>query len=925
MTSDNPKSAADAEPDAVPRAPADAGVDPLLDRIDGLLRDVLAEEAPPAGPLPQGRDALAGLLAELRDALVERDHTIEKMAARSESLMRAQADALVRSAETIDELETTKQRLADARLVAERAAEDNYRLAATVFENTNDGVLVFSEQRCIACNENAVRLLGGAREDIIDAWPAAFEVALCSGGEDGSASLRDAFECLTADKPVVVEALFPGGAGGEFWAEVTLGAFGIDNRQQSVVVVRDITTRKQFENELQRRRDFLRNILNAVPDQLAVTRDDQTLVLANNAFCEFVGQDRADVIGRKITDVLGPQSCQGFRDCDEQALEAGEFSCEHDRTLPNGERAVLSVKRSVFGDEQGDRYIVSTSRDITEDRLREERLRLLASVFNGASEGVAILTTEGAICEANPAFLTMTGATPRDVAGGMLGQLLNFAAGDAAGVLRDVALGRSWSGKACASHPTHGDRQVWVSLSPSLESKQRFIALVSDITELEEAQEMLRSQARSDILTGLPNRRWFRDHLQQLLDDPADPEQSVTVCFLDLDNFKHVNDTSGHAAGDMLLRGVGERIQRMMGPDAFLSRFGGDEFAMILTEPRHQPPRLLDTLKELLNEFRRPFHLEGTEATVGLSIGLVSSVKGKGEVGDMMRQADIAMYAAKSAGKNGVRVFSPEMEDGVNTRHQVQTRLRQALRGGEITLCFQPKVCAATRKPIGCEALARWRTPEGKLIPPSEFVPIAEQTGLIVPFGELVFRTAAEQARDWAACGREPSVAVNVSPHQLRHPGFVSSLQDVLAETSARAEWFELEITECAMMEDVDHAVEVIDSLAALGFNVAVDDFGTGYSSLSYLKHFRLHTLKIDLTFIRDVTTDWQSQAVVRSVVSLGAGLGLNVVAEGVETAEQAELLSEIGCTTLQGYYFGKPMTADDYVDWLDAQARTSV
>ena len=295
-----------------------------------------------------------------------------------------------------------------------------------------------------------------------------------------------------------------------------------------------------------------------------------------------------------------------------------------------------------------------------------------------------------------------------------------------------------------------------------------------------------------------------------------------------------------------------------------------------------------------------------------------------------MCNADIAIYAAKSAGKNRVRVFTPEMQDGVTMRHQVQTKLRRALADGDIRLWYQPKVCADSRQSMGCEALVRWRTKDGKFVPPSEFIPIAEQTGLIVMLGELVFQLAAEQACEWAALGIPPCIAVNISPHQLRHPRFADQLQATLDATGAKAEWFELEITEHAMMDDVDHAISVIEELACLGFRVAIDDFGTGYSSLSYLKCFQIHTLKIDLSFVRDVTHDPPSTAIVRSIVSLGAGLGLTVVAEGVETPEQASLLAEIGCNVLQGYHIGKPMTPEDYLAWLNAHesarsCRTSI
>ncbi|MEZ6106698.1 MAG: EAL domain-containing protein [Pirellulaceae bacterium] len=463
-------------------------------------------------------------------------------------------------------------------------------------------------------------------------------------------------------------------------------------------------------------------------------------------------------------------------------------------------------------------------------------------------------------------------------------------------------------------------------MSPSSETElqsTRVIALVSDITELEVTQSKLRKQALYDGLTGLANRRLFREHLQLLVSEC--PDLPFAVCFLDLDDFKHVNDSAGHNAGDLLLQGVARRIEEVLGSHAFVARFGGDEFAVTLPGGGSDSTAIQDKIDELLIAFREPFNILGTEAVVGLSIGVTHYPLDGSDADTLMCNADIAMYAAKSAGKNQTRTFVPEMQVKANTRHQVQARLRRAIDMGELCVWFQPKVDAATRRPVGCEALVRWITPDGKMVSPAEFIPVAEQTGLIGPLGITVFRLAAQQAKQWADLGHEPAIAVNVSPAQLRHPRFIEQLTDLLEETGTQASWFELEITENAMMSDVAHATAIIDQLAELGFRVAIDDFGTGYSSLSYLTTFNIHTLKIDLSFVREMTHDAQSNAVVRSIISLGNGLGLKLVAEGVETEAQAKLLTEAGCTLLQGYLFGKPMPAEDYWSWYLERMRESV
>ncbi len=901
----------------------------LLDRVDLLLQVVSHElDEQCSGSAENLLNVAAATLSELRQELADRDLQLAKVSKQSEALASAQADAIVHSVEIIDELERTKEHLSDARFAAVEAAKDTQRLADTVFESSHDSVLVLNDGECVACNDNALQLFECGRSEIIGKWPVAFNHAHYEDGTSASSDLRNSYDHVATQRATSVEVLLQNKEDGSLWVEITMSAFSMKDSGHALVVVRDVTARKQFETDLRRHRDFLDNIINAVPDQLSVKAADHTLVLANDAFCSAHGFHRDDVLGMDVNSLLPDELGKRLGEVENQLLSTGEGkTTEHEFCKPNGDQSIVSVNRSLFEDgTSGDQYLVATSRDITDDRLREDRLRLLASVFNGASEGVAILSPNGQIREANPAFLTMVSAAQPPV-GRMLHDSLQFEIAHFDTIVRQVSKGNSWSGKASVCGEDQGGRSYWVSLSPSMdtdEEPKRIITLVSDITELEKTQEKLKRQALYDNLTGLPNRLHFREYLQRLIDEQGSSESGITICFLDLDDFKHVNDSAGHVTGDQLLKAVGKRIKRIIGEDAFVARFGGDEFAIIFTESLQSSQKLTETLEELLVAFRESFKLFDVEAVVGLSIGVTSFPEHASDVGTLMCNADIAMYASKTAGKNRLRIFSAEMQDGVNTRHQVETKLRRALKEGEISLCYQPKVYAATRKPTGCEALARWRTPDGNYIPPSEFIPIAEQTGLILPLGELVFHRAAKQACEWFAAGLSPAIAVNVSPHQLRHPRYVDQLQETLAETGAHAEWFELEITECAMMDDVDHAIKVIDELSSLGFQIAVDDFGTGYSSLSYLKNFQINTLKIDLSFVRDVSHDSQSKAIVRSIVSLGLGLGLTVVAEGVETEEQATILTEAGCAVLQGYHIGMPMPAEDYQQWLLSYAHNS-
>ncbi len=547
---------------------------------------------------------------------------------------------------------------------------------------------------------------------------------------------------------------------------------------------------------------------------------------------------------------------------------------------------------------------------------KNDGFQLIANALHSLSEGAAIVNLEGDIQYSNAALLSLTTESEHATPGRSLVEVLQLELADFPRLLGQAAAGIPWSGRVQAN--SHQTRTFWLSLSCSaaLDATTPSVVFVTDISdENSDTEKRLREQAMHDKLTGLPNRRYFYEHLDRLLDELQFTGIGADVCFIDLDDFKHVNDYTGHANGDLLLKAIGERIQAVFGPESFVSRFGGDEFAAVLVDRNSQ--HSMEPYESLRQALREPFPLSEAEAQMTVSIGVTRFPEHGTDIESLMSGADAAMYAAKSLGKNQVVLFSEQLQDEIAARKQVRSKLRQALDDGEIELWFQPKVDARSGKHVGCEALARWRTPAGEYIPPSRFVPVAEQTGLISPLGNKVFQLAAQQAYRWRQAGIDAHIAVNVSPHQMRHPRFVQQLQQILHETQAEPSWFELEITENAVMEEVAHAVRIMNELGQMGFRIAIDDFGTGYSSLSYLKTFNIHTLKIDLSFVRDLIRDHHSDAIVRSIISLGSGLDLTLVAEGVETSEQAGFLREAGCDILQGYLIGKPMPAQQFEQWL--------
>jgi diguanylate cyclase (GGDEF)-like protein len=430
---------------------------------------------------------------------------------------------------------------------------------------------------------------------------------------------------------------------------------------------------------------------------------------------------------------------------------------------------------------------------------------------------------------------------------------------------------------------------------------------------------------RVDPLTGLPNRVMFMDQLERRVDrHSAAPAgaASFAVFFIDVDRFKNINDSLGHLAGDHLLAGVVQRLQESMRPtdvlcriehDATLARMGGDEFTILLDHVR-EPADAEAVAARLQAAVARPFQIAGCEVFTSISIGIVMSDARYDQAADMLRDADTAMYRAKALGKARCVVFDTSMRVAAANRLQIETDLRHAIERDEFRIHYQPIVTLAEERLSGFEALLRWHHPERGLVPPSEFIPTAEETGLIVPIGQWVLAAACRQMRAWDREFPERAglgINVNLAARQLMHPEIVRNVAAVLAETGLAPERLKLEVTETAILESTDAVAKVLNDLRALGVQLGLDDFGTGYSSLSYLRQFPFQTLKIDRSFV-SAMDDGENVEIVRAILSMGIALAMDVTAEGIETAEQAALLKKLACGSGQGFYYQKPLACDD-------------
>lgn len=459
------------------------------------------------------------------------------------------------------------------------------------------------------------------------------------------------------------------------------------------------------------------------------------------------------------------------------------------------------------------------------------------------------------------------------------------------------------------------------------------VGTVQDITERKEVESRVHRLAYFDSLTGLPNRQSFTERLIREIQRARHQHDKLAVLFLDLDRFKTVNDTLGHGAGDQLLRLVADRLRQAVRPadlvartdypdeEVDVARLGGDEFTLLLPHLRHGESALL-IAQRIHESMHRPFILDGREMVVTASIGIAIYPDDGSDAASLLKHADTAMYHAKDRGRDNAQFYSAALTEEAMRRLDMESNLRLAIERSEFVLAYQPQIDVASGSIYSLEALIRWHHPQRGLVSPLDFIPLAEENGLIVPIGAWVMRTACRDAQRWRMAGKPLRVAVNLSAVQFRDPGLVDEVAAVLAETGLPAEFLELEVTEGALMEDSAATLQTLNALRKLGLHLSLDDFGTGYSSLSYLKRLPINNLKIDQSFVRGLPADGDSLAIVRTIVSLAKNLGFSVTAEGIETREQATLLHGMACEMLQGYYFSRPVAVAE-IDALLAQAWT--
>ena len=686
--------------------------------------------------------------------------------------------------------------------------------------------------------------------------------------------------------------------------------------------VRAAIANRRLGEQKQRTETFL----DVMSTLIVVLDREGRVVKLNRSACETLGRREAEVAGRSWIEVAIPPELRGkvgevFHTMVQGTARSFE-AYENEVLGAGGRRLIRWHNRAVPGADGRPESIVCAGEDITDRREAGDKIRLLARVFEASTEGVMISDAANRIVNVNAAFTAITGYGLEEVAGKDPG-VLSSGRGDAElyrGMWEGLERDGRWQGELWNRRADGSIYPEWLSVSVMREedgSVSHYIGVFHDISRQKEDQARIRPLAFFDPLTGLPNRTLLADRFQQAASSAQRRGGEMAVLFIDLDRFKQVNDSLGHLIGDELLRGVASRVRACLREADTLARLGGDEFIILLSEIGCSEDAAV-VARKCIDALQPPFLLSGHELRVTPSIGIAVHPDDGASLDALVKCADTAMYAAKDSGRNNYQFFTADMNARIVARLEMENDLRRALERGEFRLDYQPRVDLASGRVLGVEALVRWDHPSRGLVVPGSFIPVAEESGLIVPLGSWVLREACRQGAAWIREGVAPvTIAVNVSAKQFRHDGFLDDVRGALEDTRLPASSLEVELTESLLVQDFQRTLAQLGELKALGVRLSVDDFGTGYSSMSYLKRFPVDNLKVDRSFVRDLTTDANDRAIAASIVALGHQLGLRVVAEGVESAEQLAILQGQTCDEYQGFLFSEPRSPQEVVRLL--------
>jgi diguanylate cyclase (GGDEF)-like protein/PAS domain S-box-containing protein len=640
---------------------------------------------------------------------------------------------------------------------------------------------------------------------------------------------------------------------------------------------------------------------------------------ANAAYARTYGQDTQAIVGKSVPQVVGDAAYQVIKPYIDSVMSGNSSSYERPLAFPNGETGMIEVTLVPHKDEAGKVkgafvLINNISKHHAAERAIRESEERLRKFSDATTEGIVFINN-GVIVDCNDAAARMVRLSHDQLIGRNNADFIDPDSMES--VVNNIRAGfeRPYEVTLVRADGTRFAAEL-VGKDMAYAGKIVRMTVIRDISDRKQAEARIQFLAHHDTLTHLPNRAMLMDRLSVILATARRQQALVGVVFIDLDNFKTVNDSLGHFAGDELLKRVAQRLQSCLRGADLVGRLGGDEFLVVITDVG-TPDDIAPVVEKIAEAISEPFSLEQQILSVSGSIGISVFPKDGDTPDNLIRNADAAMYLAKDQGRNNFQFFTPSMHKSAFQALAMESGIRKAIKQVEFTLHYQPEILASSGRPRMTEALIRWKHPELGLLGPDKFIPLAEHRGLIMPIGRWVIGEAIRQARDWLDRGVRIPVAINLSAVQFKQKDLVEDIASRLAEYDLPGELVELELTESLFMEDVNAMSKTLSRLKDLGVTLAVDDFGTGYSSLSYLKRYPIDKIKIDRSFVRDIPHDADDVAITMAIINLAESMGLAVVAEGVETAEQAKFLGQHHCDYLQGYLISPPLPADEMYEWL--------
>ncbi len=767
--------------------------------------------------------------------------------------------------------------------------------------------------------------------------PASYEAFLNSVHPDYQKVMQETIAAaLQDDKTHTIEyrQVWPDGSG--HWVSVSGRVF--HDKTGFPLRMLGISTNIDDEKAANQRLLLQAAALQAAANSIVITDNQGTILWTNHAFSQLTGYGSEEALGKNPRLLKSGKENSAFYAKMWGTITSGQtwqgeiINRRKDGSLYTEDMTITPVRN---GNGPISHYVAIkqdiTSRKVAEDRLRraEEKYR---SIFEDAVIGIFQTTPEGRPVSINRAMARIHGYdSPEQLLAEIsnVGRQLFVDPNASTELSRALEQDRTLHSAELQVYSRDGSKKWLLANVRGVSNADGRVVLhegtVEDITERKAAEQRVQFLAYYDALTELPNRALLRDRILVALASARRHHEKVALLFLDLDHFKTINDSLGHSVGDLLLKEVAERLKKWTRAPDTVARLGGDEFLVLMTAI-HDTADALEVADRIVKSMATEFVIQGHSLNVTCSLGISIFPDNGEDIEALFKHADLAMYSAKEHGRNTIQVFTQEMNVQAMERMTLESSLRLAVERNELYLVYQPQEDLATGEIIGCEALLRWKHPDLGLVSPSKFIPVAESSGLIMPIGEWVLKTACVQARQWQNEGLPAlPVAVNVSAVQFRQKGFLRLIETVLSETGLSPQYLELELTESLILSNANVVLSMLRQLKEMGVRLSIDDFGTGYSSLSYLKQFPVYKLKIDGSFVRDVSVDMDDAAIISSILSMAKNLGLKVVAECVENEEQVSFLRAHSCDEIQGYYFSEPLRPDDFADKLRSISRMTL